>query len=87
MKINNKVFKGNCLDVLKTFPDNSIDSILTDPPYGLSSVKDLPSLLTSWINNETGEKFVGKNGFMCKEWDKSVPPPLIWKECYRYNGI
>jgi DNA modification methylase len=27
---------GNCLDVLKELEDNSIDSIVTDPPYGLS---------------------------------------------------
>lgn len=27
---------GNCLDRLKELPDNSIDSIVTDPPYGLS---------------------------------------------------
>ena len=27
---------GDCLNVLKTFDDNSIDSIVTDPPYGLS---------------------------------------------------
>lgn len=27
---------GNCLDVLKTFQDNSVDSIVTDPPYGIS---------------------------------------------------
>jgi site-specific DNA-methyltransferase (adenine-specific) len=27
---------GDCLDVLKTLPDNSIDAIVTDPPYGLS---------------------------------------------------
>ena len=27
---------GNCLDSLKTLEDNSVDSIVTDPPYGLS---------------------------------------------------
>jgi DNA modification methylase len=27
---------GNCLQVLKTLPSNSIDSIVTDPPYGLA---------------------------------------------------
>jgi len=27
---------GDCLDVLKTIPENSVDSIVTDPPYGLS---------------------------------------------------
>lgn len=26
---------GDCLDVLKTLPDNSVDAIVTDPPYGL----------------------------------------------------
>jgi DNA modification methylase len=32
MKINH----GDCLDVLRTLEDNSVDSIVTDPPYGLS---------------------------------------------------
>jgi len=27
---------GDCLEQIKTFKDNSIDSIVTDPPYGLS---------------------------------------------------
>jgi DNA modification methylase len=26
---------GDCLEVLKTIPDNSVDSVVTDPPYGL----------------------------------------------------
>jgi DNA modification methylase len=34
--IKNKILQGDCLDVLKTLEDNSIDSIVTDPPYGLS---------------------------------------------------
>ena len=32
----NKIYQGNCLDTMKTFLDNSIDAIVTDPPYGLS---------------------------------------------------
>jgi DNA modification methylase len=30
------LLRGNCLDQLKTLADNSVDSIVTDPPYGLS---------------------------------------------------
>jgi site-specific DNA-methyltransferase (adenine-specific) len=30
------LYNGNCLDVLKTFEENSIDACVTDPPYGLS---------------------------------------------------
>lgn len=32
----NKVLTGNSLDVLKTLEDNSVDSVVTDPPYGYS---------------------------------------------------
>lgn len=27
---------GDCLEVLKTMPDNSVDAVVCDPPYGLS---------------------------------------------------
>lgn len=31
-----KLIHGDCLEVLKWMPDSSVDSIVTDPPYGLS---------------------------------------------------
>ena len=31
----NKIVQGDCLEVMKDIPDNSIDTIITDPPYGL----------------------------------------------------
>jgi len=30
------LYLGDCLDVLRTLPDASVDSVVTDPPYGLS---------------------------------------------------
>ena len=41
MKVQKKqssfvLHQGDCLEVLRTIPDNSIDSVVTDPPYGLS---------------------------------------------------
>lgn len=32
----NKIIQGDCLEVMKQIPDNSIDLIVTDPPYGIS---------------------------------------------------
>lgn len=29
----NKIYEGNCLDVMRTFEDNSVDCIITSPPY------------------------------------------------------
>ena len=30
---------GDCLEVMKLIPDNSIDAIITDPPYGMTACK------------------------------------------------
>ena len=30
------IYNGDCADVLLSIPDNSIDAVVTDPPYGLS---------------------------------------------------
>ena len=77
------LFNGDCLDVLKTLPDNSVDSIVTDPPYGLSnqSQDDIVKCLTAWLADEAYTH--GKSGFMGKKWDSFVPSPTVWKECLR----
>jgi len=35
MPPTNQVIQGDCVEILKTFPENSIDLIITDPPYFL----------------------------------------------------
>lgn len=30
-----RIIHGDCLEIMKMLPDNSVDSIVTDPPYGL----------------------------------------------------
>ena len=72
---------GDCLEHLKTMPDNSVDSIVTDPPYGLGKEPDALAMLTDWI--ETGHHDVKGRGFMGKEWDAFVPQPRVWHECLR----
>jgi site-specific DNA-methyltransferase (adenine-specific) len=80
MKINN-VYVGNNIEVLKTFPDNSIDSVVTDPPYGLGKEPNAVDVLSDWVKKGYHE-ITGK-GFMGKEWDAFVPQPNFWKEIYR----
>jgi site-specific DNA-methyltransferase (adenine-specific) len=69
------------LETLKRFPENSVDSVVTDPPYGLGKEPDVVEVMKSWI--ETGFHEVKGSGFMGKEWDVFVPQPLIWKEVLR----
>lgn len=75
--------EGDCLETLKTIPDNSIDSIVSDPPYGLSDHKpqDVVDCLTAWLSGK--EYKPNKKGFMGRTWDSWVPGPEVWKEVYR----
>lgn len=62
-----RVWHGECLDALRALPDGCVDSIVTDPPYGLS---DLPAdkvvdAITKWATGErsfipTGLGFMGR---------------------------
>lgn len=77
----NRIIHGDCLDELKKLPDNSIDSCVTDPPYGLSKELDIVEVLTKWLDGEDYHHRGG--GFMGKTWDSFVPGPSIWREVYR----
>lgn len=77
----NSIMCGDALSVLRTFDDNSIDAIVTDPPYGLGKIKDLPGLLAAWMRGEDGASYQTK-GFMSRSWD-IVPPPTVWAEMLR----
>ena len=38
-EIINVLFEGDCLEIMKKFPDNSIDLVLCDLPYGTTQNK------------------------------------------------
>lgn len=75
---------GDCLDVLKTLPDCSVDAIVTDPPYGLSSTASakVAEAVTQWAAGDRGFVPAGR-GYMGQAWDGFVPPPAVWDECLR----
>ena len=76
---------GDCLTVLRELPDNSVDSVVTDPPYGLSNTKpaQVADVLAAWVTGDTEAVPAKKGGFMGKDWDSFVPPPAVWAECLR----
>jgi len=80
-----KMFLGNSLDILKAIPKNSIDTVITDPPYGLSShnEKIIREIMLKWLQGEEDYIPVKKKGFMGKTWDSFVPPPALWREVYQ----
>ena len=78
------LYQGKMQDVLDTLPENSIDSIITDPPYCLADLKK------RWGKAKTLGACEGTQwgrldrGFMGKEWDDDVAmQPETWAKAYR----
>jgi DNA modification methylase len=78
---------GDCLEVLKTFADNSIDSVVTDPPYHLQSIVKRFAKVgrtdKTWSRSGPHQRTAG--GFMNKLWDGGdiAFQPDLWAEVLR----
>ena len=79
------IYEGDSEQILKQFPSNKFDSVVCDPPYGLSQEtfkSDFTAkILSSWLRNQSINQ-TGK-GIDNAEWDFCVPPPSLWKEVFR----
>ena len=51
----NKIIKGNCLDLLKDLKDNSIDLLITDPPYSIGTTSN--GVKAIWSDNNLIQPF------------------------------
>ena len=67
-----KIINDDCLNVLKNIPDNSVDLVLTDPPFNISGLSSGAELHGKPVNN---------NHF--GEWDYDFNPKDFLKECKR----
>ena len=64
--------QGDCLELMKDIPDNSIDMILVDPPYKMT--KRGKSCRPNWMPNNMGENVFNGEIPNAKDW---------MSECYR----
>jgi len=82
-----KILQGDNRETLKTIPDNSIDAIVTDPPYGISFLgKDWDSFRNSKVTKNSTVKNLG-SGMRMTTKDENVNFQLWcedWaRECFR----
>ena len=72
----NYIKLGDCLELLKEIPDNSIDLIVTDPPYILET--DGAGMFGKKADNYGGQRYVMKNiDFMKNGISENVLDELI----------
>jgi site-specific DNA-methyltransferase (adenine-specific) len=78
---------GDCREVVKTLPDNSLDSVVTDTPYALESVikRFGDENAAPVIPGKTGAYARASRGFMGQKWDTGevAHDPAFWRDWYR----
>ena len=79
-----KIYNGDCLEVMRTLDENSVDSVVTDPPYGLVEPRSGGQGSGQAFSERTEErKESRRGGFMGKKWDACVPGIEFWVEALR----
>ena len=73
MEVSLELHHGDCLEVMKTIPDKSVDLILCDLPYGCLATQGKTSKMYT-------NKSEGQNG--CA-WDIPIDLEKFWKEVRR----
>jgi len=74
----NKIYCMDCLDGLKLIPDNSIDLVLTDPPYGIKRDKGFGGF------GGFG-KPIARRRYEEDEWDSTRPKKEYFDELLRVS--
>jgi len=79
------LFCGDNRDTIKQIPDNSIDSIVTDPPYSLISIQKRFGKPDSAPVKNKDVYARASAGFMGKSWDTGEVAFSVefWTECLR----
>ena len=75
MDVPYKLYNKNCLEVMRSMPDGSVDAVITDPPYGIG--RDGAKRTTSKHGGRKAHEFRG--------WDASRPDKEIFDEIIRIS--
>ena len=87
-----RIICGDCLDVMKDMPDNSVDLVLTDPPYGIGleydtyndSRENLTALAGPFVLEATRISRVV--AFTPGNGNQHIYPPPSWTMAWFYKG-
>jgi len=65
---NGILYCADCLDIMKQMPENSVDLVLTDPPYGIGASKGV------------GGYGIAKTNKYNDNWDKKRPSKKVFND-------
>lgn len=75
-----RLIVGDCVEVMAAMEAESVDAVVTDPPYALTSeVATTRSAFPGRYNGTEGQR----RGFMGQTWDGALPGVETWREALR----
>jgi DNA modification methylase len=85
----NKIYQGDCLELMKQIEDESIDCIITDPPYGINKGKIAGDEDFSLINKFLPEAFrvLKDNSFFICFCSIAKLPELLKNNIFNYRWM
>jgi site-specific DNA-methyltransferase (adenine-specific) len=72
--IDVKLYRGDCLEILKTLPDGAVDACITDPPYGIAITRNSKPV---GIASDSSRKATNES------WDDLIPTKEYFDEIKR----
>ena len=85
--LENNIYQGDCLELIKGIPDGSVDCVITDPPYGTTKNKwdkapDLEIMFREF------KRIIKPNGAMCIFGQEPFSSKMrTVSDCFRYDWI
>lgn len=88
----NKIYQGDCLEIMRTWPDKCVDLVITDPPYGEKThngartgkfndpVKNDPVKLVDF-NSVDSEYMISLAKKLCELAKRWVVMTCDWRHC------
>ena len=74
----NKIYCGDCLDLMREMPDKSVDLVLTDPPYGIKA----DNVVEGRIKREHN----GWKDYGVSDWDEYPPTKEYFDNILRISN-
>lgn len=80
-EIKNTVICGDCLEVMRDMPDDCVDLVLTDPPYGIG----VDSTMHKQGGTQYGKAAAAKKHYAKTDWDNKRPTQICFDEIQRIS--
>lgn len=72
----NKIYNEDCLETMARMPDNFVDLVLTDPPYGIGICS---------TGSVGGKKMAITKDYGEQKWDNEIPKKEVFEQMFRIS--